>query len=57
MIMYHDVQREESAAEKLEALRRLAAAGDTLAFLVELGELEQAVLDARAPRADAWGPL
>lgn len=55
MIVYHDVSRREATREKIQRLRRLAGEGDTTSFLVEFGELEQALLDAwTLPGPDRW---
>jgi hypothetical protein len=57
VIVYRDAGRVEAVRPRLDRLRRLAEAGDAAAFLVEAGELEQALLDAANPRGDHWGTL
>lgn len=53
---YRDISRHLRTDDLLDRLERLAREADVLGLLVEAGELEQAVLDARAPRRDGWGP-
>lgn len=52
MIVYRDASREESTRAKIRRLRRLADRGAALSFLMELGELEQGVVDALHPGRD-----
>lgn len=55
MIVYHTVGREEATSTKLDILRSLARDRDTTSFLIEAGELEQALLDRAAPSGpDRW---
>ncbi|HEX6940428.1 MAG TPA: hypothetical protein VF158_13520 [Longimicrobiales bacterium] len=54
MIVYREAGRVVATAGEFAALRRAAAAGDALDFLVRLGELEQAVADALHPCEDGW---
>src|SRR5690606_3733350 len=57
LIVYRDARREVDARRELAELGHLAAAGDALNFLVRLGELEQAALDAVHSSEDGWTPL
>lgn len=57
MIVYRDARREVDARRELAELGHLAAAGDALNFLVRLGELEQAALDAVHSSEVGWTPL
>ena len=57
MIIYRDTGRLEATRPLFDRLRRLAEAGDATGFLVEAGQLEQALLDAANPRRDHWGTL
>ena len=60
MIVYRDAYRDERATDRLDRLlamaRRLDVA-DVTELLVQIGELEQGLLDALHPHRDGWGPL
>lgn len=56
MIVYRDASREEPTRAKLRRLDSLAADGDAAAFLIELGELEQGVVDALHPHREGLRP-
>lgn len=57
MIVYRDVAREVETAAEIERLRRVARSGDALDLLVSMGELEQALVDARRPTMDGHGRI
>ncbi len=57
MIIYREAHRDERTPAKLQRLQALLRRGDPLALLVELGELEQGVLDALYPCRDGWGAI
>ncbi|MER3405138.1 MAG: hypothetical protein C4289_08240 [Chloroflexota bacterium] len=50
-----DLRWRETARAKLARVEVLAAGHDALGFLVELGELEQGLLDAAYALQDDWG--
>jgi hypothetical protein len=54
VIVYRDIRRKETPPAKLARLAVLAARKDALGFLVEIGELEQGLLDAAYPQQDDW---
>ncbi|MBI3967522.1 MAG: hypothetical protein HY329_17945 [Chloroflexi bacterium] len=57
MKVYRDGHRFEQVEVQLVRLDRLARDGAAMALLVELGELEQGILDATHPTADGWSEL
>ncbi|HWV56634.1 MAG TPA: hypothetical protein VNZ57_04110 [Longimicrobiales bacterium] len=57
MRVYRDVIRETSSHVAIRRLERVILAGDPADALVEAGELEQAILDARWPNRDDWDDL
>src|SRR5581483_1299155 len=54
---YREAYRDERTPAKLQRLQALLRRGSLLALLVELGELEQGVLDTLYPSRDGWGPI
>lgn len=57
MIVYRDVERCWTTRAALSDLRRRAEQGRAVDVLVELGQLEQGVLDALHAERDGWTPL